>query len=320
MIPWASVPDNSTGVHHCLLARYIASDDPMQTAETSNMLLNVGGNNNIVHRNCIHTLPGNPPTPVSVFNPEQEDVKVQLKLDAPDNDEGKNAFGVDGFAVKITLDPEMFDKWGGKGTNITTLKDEHAVLVTDAHATIDGLTLPGANGDEYEEHIVNVEMQYPDDIPADVSKIFVWTMEQHKTGNANANANAADVAESDQADGIAFEIHMLGDEDGAGRRNVAPTKSLGSDRLTLTAQPNILKGGTAISYSVGKNTSVSLVIQDINGRTIRTLLSGTEASAGNHQIEWDGRSSDGSLVPAGTYFYRLITPTSATEQQLKIVR
>ena len=55
-------------------------------------------------------------------------------------------------------------------------------------------------------------------------------------------------------------------------------------------------------------------------RPVRTLIGGATVDAGNHQIEWDGKAADGSLVPGGSYFYRLVTPTGSIERQLRIVR
>lgn len=46
------------------------------------------------------------------------------------------------------------------------------------------------------------------------------------------------------------------------------------------------------------NTVVSIV--DASGRTVRTLDLG-ERSAGTNRIQWDGRSDDGLVQPAGTY-------------------
>ena len=91
-ILWPNVQPNmnpSPWAHHCLLARYIDNCDPMQVPETNNTIQNVANNNNIVHKNCIPTLPGNPPAPVSVFNDDDHPVTAELNLDAIENEDGR---------------------------------------------------------------------------------------------------------------------------------------------------------------------------------------------------------------------------------------
>jgi flagellar basal-body rod modification protein FlgD len=52
----------------------------------------------------------------------------------------------------------------------------------------------------------------------------------------------------------------------------------------------------------GAATSVTLSIQDSNGKTVRTIEAGaTELSAGNHFVSWDGTGLDGKPVANGNY-------------------
>jgi hypothetical protein len=53
----------------------------------------------------------------------------------------------------------------------------------------------------------------------------------------------------------------------------------------------------------------TLVVYDVQGRRIRTLIDGRALPPGEYEVRWDGRGDAGERVPAGVYFYRLVTPT-----------
>jgi hypothetical protein len=70
--------------------------------------------------------------------------------------------------------------------------------------------------------------------------------------------------------------------------------------------PNPFSDITRMTYSVddqgGSNVEIS--VYDAAGRRIRSLVSEFKAS-GQHDVEWDGRSDQGTKVPAAIYFYRV---------------
>jgi flagellar hook assembly protein FlgD len=49
---------------------------------------------------------------------------------------------------------------------------------------------------------------------------------------------------------------------------------------------------------------VELSIYDLQGRLLRQLVEGYQFTGEYTQI-WDGRDASGSMLPSGTYFYRL---------------
>jgi len=169
VIMWPSVPDNQvTGSHHCLLARWEAACDPMQVTEGPYTMVNVVNNNNIVHHNCHVTKKGTPPKPVSVFNAKPNPVRSALVFDAHRHENGKTIFDIEGMRVKVFLGDELWDQWDRTGENVDeVIESERAVIITTEHAVIDGLDLPGADGEEYTNFVVNVEVLYPDVIPAE---------------------------------------------------------------------------------------------------------------------------------------------------------
>jgi flagellar hook assembly protein FlgD len=68
--------------------------------------------------------------------------------------------------------------------------------------------------------------------------------------------------------------------------------------------PNPFNPSTLISFSLDRDENVSLVIYDVSGRHIQTLVS-RPMTSGTHSEVWDGRDTFGQPVAGGIYFYRL---------------
>jgi len=68
--------------------------------------------------------------------------------------------------------------------------------------------------------------------------------------------------------------------------------------------PNPFNPTTNISYSLSKADHVSLVVYNMLGQKIRTLVDGKQA-AGMHSIKWDGVDDSGGTTAGGVYLYRL---------------
>jgi hypothetical protein len=72
------------------------------------------------------------------------------------------------------------------------------------------------------------------------------------------------------------------------------------------AHPNPFNPETQISFSLTERMQVSLMIYNILGEKVKTLVN-KEMDAGTHSIHWDGRDEAGNSVSSGVYFYRLRT-------------
>jgi len=66
--------------------------------------------------------------------------------------------------------------------------------------------------------------------------------------------------------------------------------------------PNPFNPTTTIQFSLTSTQHVKLVIYDILGRRIKTLLNGN-LNKGNHKVQWNGRNDFGSSVSSGVYLY-----------------
>ena len=81
--------------------------------------------------------------------------------------------------------------------------------------------------------------------------------------------------------------------------------------------PNPFNPETQIRYSLPLNAEVRLIIYDILGRQVRTLVNENKA-AGSYLKTWDGLDQSGNRVSSGLYFYRLEAKSgskSFTEQK-----
>jgi len=83
--------------------------------------------------------------------------------------------------------------------------------------------------------------------------------------------------------------------------------------------PNPFNPETNISFSLPKEQNVSLVVFNLLGQQVRTLVN-TSLSAGIHTSTWDGRNDEGANVPSGIYFYRLNTSEFSQTNKMVMVR
>jgi hypothetical protein len=79
--------------------------------------------------------------------------------------------------------------------------------------------------------------------------------------------------------------------------------------------PNPFDRNAVIHFALPEAGSVSLRIYDISGRMVRTLAKGS-LKPGWYQRVWDGRDEEGHRLSAGTYFYRLETPSGTRSRKM----
>jgi C1A family cysteine protease len=84
--------------------------------------------------------------------------------------------------------------------------------------------------------------------------------------------------------------------------------------------PNPFNPTTAISYTVpAPGAEVRLVIYDLAGREVRTLVAGAE-QGGEHVVVWHGRDEAGRPVGSGVYFYRLVIGGRSIERKMVMLK
>ena len=68
--------------------------------------------------------------------------------------------------------------------------------------------------------------------------------------------------------------------------------------------PNPFNPSTTIRYTLPEASNVRLIIYNILGQQVRTLVN-TAQSRGIYSVQWDGRDAYGRQAATGVYIYRL---------------
>jgi formylglycine-generating enzyme required for sulfatase activity len=83
--------------------------------------------------------------------------------------------------------------------------------------------------------------------------------------------------------------------------------------------PNPFNPETTISFDLPKTSVVSLIIYDVLGREIKTLVS-EQKSAGLYDYIWDGNNDAGNQVKSGVYIYRIQTGDFTFSRKMILIR
>jgi len=114
---------------------------------------------------------------------------------------------------------------------------------------------------------------------------------------ASINDNVLTLTAIDK-DGVAFDTSTITKTDATDVR--APGS--GPARFALgSARPNPTRGMTNLSFTLDRAAPTRVMIVDVAGRLVRTLVS-RSLQAGPHAASWDGRDERGRDAPAGIYF------------------
>ena len=71
--------------------------------------------------------------------------------------------------------------------------------------------------------------------------------------------------------------------------------------------PNPFNPITTIRYDLPENGPISIIIYDLMGREIKTLVKEV-SDPGRYSVNWNGRNQWGKQIASGMYFYRMETP------------
>ena len=83
----------------------------------------------------------------------------------------------------------------------------------------------------------------------------------------------------------------------------------------LPAYPNPFNPSTIIHYYIAYSEKINLVIYDLNGKKVHTLINQLEMQPGKHQILWNA-----SEFGSGLYFIQLITGKQINTQKIMLVK
>ncbi len=100
---------------------------------------------------------------------------------------------------------------------------------------------------------------------------------------------------------------------------VAVAPSAGQGSLLAAAYPNPFNPVTTIRFSLPTRGFGSIVVYDVRGRQIATLLSEVR-DAGEFEVQWNGRNDNGERVASGVYLYQLVTGDVVESRKMVLVK
>jgi len=83
--------------------------------------------------------------------------------------------------------------------------------------------------------------------------------------------------------------------------------------------PNPFNPTTTIQFSIAKSELVRLVVYNMLGQKVRTIVN-QEMAAGTFTASWDGRNDAGRQLASGAYFYRLETKDFAKTMTMLLLK
>ena len=97
---------------------------------------------------------------------------------------------------------------------------------------------------------------------------------------------------------------------------------LGGPPLEFTISrnyPNPFNRTTQIDYQVPQDNHISIVIYDLMGREVRTLMDKVQ-SKGYYDIEWNGKSDHGEFVSTGVYFLQFTSNGFSNKNKMILLK
>jgi hypothetical protein len=127
-------------------------------------------------------------------------------------------------------------------------------------------------------------------------QIIQVTFAPTQGGNQNT---VLQISSNDPSNG-SVEIYVTGV--GEQITSISETSGLPTQYAVKQNYPNPFNPNTVIHYQLPQRSEVSLVVYDLLGKQIRSLLNRT-VEAGYHNVEWDGKNNSGTQVSSGIYIY-----------------
>jgi hypothetical protein len=105
----------------------------------------------------------------------------------------------------------------------------------------------------------------------------------------------------------------------AGTQNVSAVPDAAMATRLFAPVPNPFNPSTTLRFSLAEVGPVQLMVYDISGRKVRTLLAEV-LPGGEHTVVWNGQDDLGRAVAAGTYFCRMQTVKTTVTQRMALVK
>ncbi len=98
------------------------------------------------------------------------------------------------------------------------------------------------------------------------------------------------------------------------------TPSSASLSMSVSAEPNPFNPQTTVRFELPMAGPVRLVVYNLAGQPVRTLLDGEYLSAGSHAVVWDAHDAQGRAVASGVYLLRWTGQGQTSVQKITLLR
>ncbi len=95
----------------------------------------------------------------------------------------------------------------------------------------------------------------------------------------------------------------------------APKQEIDTEQIAIRNYPNPFTGQTTITFSLPKDSPVTLFISDVTGRQVATLINNEITQSGTHQVTFDGIRHT-----AGVYYYTIQAGDYTGTQKMILVK
>ena len=128
--------------------------------------------------------------------------------------------------------------------------------------------------------------------------------------------------------GLDHDTVSLESDDPSGPHHLTITLAIGdvtgvdgppANTADLAGVPNPFNPRTELRFNMVEAGKATLVIMDLRGRKVRTLIDG-RIESGVVEVRWDGSTDDGRALPGGVYLARLTTPGDVLTTKLTLLR
>ncbi len=88
------------------------------------------------------------------------------------------------------------------------------------------------------------------------------------------------------------------------------------------AYPNPFNPSTTIDYTLKENSEVSIIVYDLMGREVKTLVNEFQLSNGGstHSVVWNGTDNSGQMASSGIYIYRMVSNDFTKSHRITLMK
>jgi hypothetical protein len=152
--------------------------------------------------------------------------------------------------------------------------------------------------------------------PAAAQNVLAQLQTLAQTGDANAAEHVNSFGRILQD----YQNHLATNTAGLAKAITAPPAAFTPPTTPALTQnyPNPFNPATTIRFYLNERRKVRLIIFDLAGHRVRTLVE-SELAAGEQALSWDGRDEQGRSIASGVYFYELLVGNKVERRKMTLV-